>query len=187
MAQKRPKPSLESALLKIIKCLRTVTQQSLNCTPFEAHFGRSPNTIWHNLVKSPSSNNLDWNKTFLCIDKGRKLMSRERRYDWDAPDDIEDGDLDENSLSSDDISNAVIYVPTRAGSPVKVLSRAEKRNALGIKNSELNNPPGKITIYRKVQERSKSEPFYRVLKDEIVRESDLTVTLKNGKKIRNLI
>ena len=76
--------------LKIIKCLRTVTQESLNCSPFEAHFGRSPNTIWLNLVKSPSSNNLDWNKTLLCIDKGKKLMSRERRHDWDAPDDIED-------------------------------------------------------------------------------------------------
>ena len=75
MAQERPKPSLESALLKIIKFLRTVTQQSLNCSPFEAHFGRSPNTIWHNLVKSPSSNNLDWNKTLLCIDKRKKLMS----------------------------------------------------------------------------------------------------------------
>ena len=184
MAQERPKPSLESALLKIIKCLRTVTQQSLNCSPFEAHFGRYPNTIWNNLVKSPSSNNFDWNKTLLCIDKGRKLMSRERRHDWEAPDDIEDGDLDENSSSSDDISNAVRYVRTSAGSPVKVLSRAEKRDALGIKNSVLNNPPGKTTIYRKVQERSKSEPFYRVLKDEIVRESDNTVTLKYGKVIR---
>ena len=173
MAQERPKPSLESALLKIIKCLRTVTQQSLNCSPFEAHFGRSPNTIWHNLVKSPSSNNLDSNKTLLCIDKGRKLMSRERRHDWDAPDDIEDGDVDENSSSSEDISNAV-----------KVLSREEKRDALGIKDSVLNNPSGKTTIYRKVQDRSKSEPFYRVLKDEIVRESDHTVTLKNGKVIR---
>ena len=45
MAQKQPKPSLETALLKIIKNLRTVTQQSLNCSPFEAHFDRSPNTI----------------------------------------------------------------------------------------------------------------------------------------------
>ena len=184
MAQERPKPLLEFALLKIIKCLRTVTQQSLNCSPFEAHFGRSPNTIWHNLVKSPSSNNLDWNKILLCIDKGKNLMSRERRHDWDAPDDIEDGDVYENSSSSEDISNAVRYVPTSAGSPVKVLSRAEKRDALGINDSILNNPPVKTTIYRKVQDRTKSEPFYRVLKYEIVRESDHTVTLKNGKIIR---
>ena len=184
MAQERPKPSLESALMKIIKCLRTVTQQSLNCSPFEAHFGRSPNTIWHNLVKSPSSDNLDWNKTLLCIDKGRKLMSRERRHDWDAPDGIEDGDLDENSSSSDEIVNTVRYVPTSAGSLVKALSRAEKRDALGIKNSVLNNPPGKTTRYRKVQDRSKSEPFYKELKEEIVRQSDHTTTLKNGKIIR---
>ena len=184
MAQEYPKPSLESALLKIIKCLRTVTQQSLNCSPFEAHFGRSPNAIWHNLVKSPSSNNLDWNKTLLCIDKGRKLMSRERRHDWDFPDDIENGDLDENSSSSDDISNAVRYVPTSAGSPVKVLSRAEKRDALGVKNPVLNNPPGKTTIYRKVQDRLKSEPFYNELRKEIVSESDHTLTLRNGKLIR---
>ena len=142
MAQERPKPSLESALLMIIKCLRTVTQQSLNCSPFEAHFGRSPNTIWHNLVKSPSSDNLDWNKTLLCIDKGLQLMSRERRHDWDAPDDIEDGDLNENSSSSDDIANAVRYVPTSAGFPVKTLSRAEKRDALGIKKLSAERPAG---------------------------------------------
>ena len=111
-------------------------------------------------------------------------MSRERRHDWDAPDDIEDGDADENSSSSEDISNARRYVPTSAGSPVKVLSRAEKRDALGIKDSILNNPPGKSTIYRKIQDRTKSEPFYRILKDEIVRESDHTVTLKKGKIIR---
>ena len=62
-------------------------------------------------------------------------MSRERRNDWDAPDDVEDGDPDEISSSSDDISNAVRYVPTSAGSSVKVLSRAENRYALGIKDS----------------------------------------------------
>ena len=69
-------------------------------------------------------------------------MSREKRHHWDAPDDIEDGDLDENSSSSDDISNAVRYVPTSAGSPVKVLSRAEKRDALGIKKLSAEQPAG---------------------------------------------
>ena len=142
IAQDHPKPSLESASLKIIKCQRAVTKQSLNCSPFEAHFGRSLNTIWHNLVKSPSSNNLDWNKTLLGIDKGQKLRSRERRHDWDDPNDIEDGDQDENLSSSDDVSNALKYVPTSAGSPAKVLSRAEKRDALGFKSSVPNNPPG---------------------------------------------
>ena len=179
MAQERPKPSLESALLKIIKCLRTVTQQSLNCSPFEAHLGRSPNTIWHNLVKSPSSINLDWNKTLLCIDKGKKLMSRERRHDWDAPDDIEDGDVDENSSSSEDISNAVRYVPTSAGSPVKVLSGAEKRDALGIKDSILNNPPA---IKRQLTQK-KPSPRKR---DQLVRFYATKGLRKTAKPQRNV-
>ena len=42
----------------------------------------------------------------------------------------------------------------------------------------LNYPPGKTIIYRKVQDRLKSEPFYRELKEEIGRESDHTITLK---------
>ena len=111
-------------------------------------------------------------------------MCRDRRHDWDTPVNTEDGDLDENSSSSDDISKAVRYVLTSADSPVKVHSRVEKREALGVKNPVLNNPPGKITIYRKVQDRLKNERLYREVKKEIVRESDHTITLKNGKIIR---
>ena len=48
----------------------------------------------------------------------------------------------------------------------------------------LNNPRGKTTIYRKNQDRLESEPFYRELKEELVRESDHTVTLKKEKLIR---
>ena len=69
-------------------------------------------------------------------------MYRDRRHDWNTPDDIEDGHLDENSSSSDDIANAVRYVPTSSGSPVKVLSRAEKREALGVESPILSNPSG---------------------------------------------
>ena len=112
-------------------------------------------------------------------------MSRERRHDWDAPDDIEDGDLDENSSSSDEIANAVRYVPTSAGSPVKVLSRAEKRDALGIKNSVLNNSPGKTTIYiEKFRIDRRVNHSIKNSRRKFVRESDHTITLKNGKIIR---
>ena len=48
----------------------------------------------------------------------------------------------------------------------------------------MNNPPGKTTMYRKVQDRSKSDPFYKELKEEMARESDHTITLENGKIIR---
>ena len=65
MAQEKPKLSSEFALLKIIKELLTVTQQSLNCSPFEVHFGRSPKTILHNLVKILSSKKT-WIGTKRC-------------------------------------------------------------------------------------------------------------------------
>ena len=54
-------------------------------------------------------------------------MCRDRRHVLDAPDDIEDGHLDDESSSSVDIANSTRYVPTRPGSPVKLLSRSEKR------------------------------------------------------------
>ena len=129
--------------LVIPACLRSTMLNRIH----EAHPGQFA-------MKSLATQYIWWPKIYReiqvygenCIecvkaDKGKKLMSRERKHDWDAPDDIEDGDVDENSSSPEDISNAVRYVPTSAGSPVKVLSRAEKRDALGIKDSILNNPP----------------------------------------------
>ena len=61
-------------------------------------------------------------------------MCQDRRHDWDTPDDIEDRDLDDNSSSSDDISNAVRYVPISAGTPVKTspAKKKEMRYALRI-------------------------------------------------------
>ena len=104
-------------------------------------------------------------------------MCRDRPHDWDAPDDIEHGHLDEESSSSDDISNATRYVPTSSGSPVNVLSRAEKRKAVGVANPVVGNPSSKTLIYRKVQDRKKDESYYKELKEELVRESDHTITL----------
>ena len=74
--------------------------------------------------------------------------------------------MDEESSSWDDISNAVRYVPTSSGSPVKVLSRAEKRKAIGVENTVLSNPSGKILVYRKVQDRKKDEKYHRELKEK---------------------
>ena len=53
-----------------IRKTTTVAQQALNCSHFEAHFDRTPNIIWHNLEKTPTSINLDWNKTRLETNLG---------------------------------------------------------------------------------------------------------------------
>ena len=61
-------------------------------------------------------------------------MYRDRRHDRNTPDENEDGEMDVNSSSSDDISNAVRYVPTSSGSPIKVFSplREERLDASKI-------------------------------------------------------
>ena len=102
-------------MLKILYSLRSFKQQSISCTPFKAHFGRTQ--MWHNLVKSPSEQNLNWDRIMLCSDKGRRLMSRDEKDYYDAPDYNVEAELDGSDSSSDELTNATKYFPTRAGSP----------------------------------------------------------------------
>ena len=62
----------------------------------------------------------------LCSGNGRRMMCRDRRDTWDASDKIEDADLDGCDSSSDELTNATKYVPTKAGSPVRFLGKAHK-------------------------------------------------------------
>ena len=55
MAEEYPKPWLNFAMLTMLKYLRTVKQQSINCIDFEAHFGWTAITMWHNLLRPPSN------------------------------------------------------------------------------------------------------------------------------------
>ena len=41
-----PKPSLNTAIDKIIWNIRSTKQSSIGCSPFSKHFNRSPNTFW---------------------------------------------------------------------------------------------------------------------------------------------
>ena len=113
----------------------------------------------------------------------KKSNVPDRRHDWDAPGVLEDGNLDDESSSSEDMENATRYVPTSSRSPVKLLSRSEKQKGLGVANPVLSNPSGKTVIYRKVRDRKKNKPYYKEPKEEIVRESDHIITLKSGEKI----
>ena len=113
----------QNAMLKMMKCIRNVEQQSINCTPFKAHFGRTANTMWHNLVKPRPIQNLNWDRIMLCLDRGRRMMCRDRRDHWDSLDHIEDAEIDRSDSSSDEFSKPIKYVPTSAGSPVKVLRK----------------------------------------------------------------
>ena len=94
------------------------------------------------------------------------MMCRDRRDIWDAPDKIEDVELDGCDSSSDELTNATKYVPTKAGSQTRFLGKAQKRVAVLLTITRTPSQ-GKISVIRKIQNRKK-EPFYRKLTEEIV-------------------
>ena len=82
------------------------------------------------------------------------MLRRDRRDVWDAPDHIEDAEIDRSDSSSDELSNATKYVITSAGSPTIVLRKAHKRAALRRVEPKTSSRD-KISVFRSVQGRKK--------------------------------
>ena len=55
MSLEQQKPTLQTAISKIIWNLRSSFQSKIKCSPFEIHFNRKPNTIWKQLASSKLS------------------------------------------------------------------------------------------------------------------------------------
>ena len=53
-------------MAEFIKTLRVKPNATTKITPFEAHFGRKPNTPLSNIATSPKSSNLSWENTKLA-------------------------------------------------------------------------------------------------------------------------
>ena len=54
--------TLSSRLANIIENIRLIHNKTTKTTPFEAHYGRKPNTELSNIVTKPSLNNLSYKK-----------------------------------------------------------------------------------------------------------------------------
>ena len=67
-------------------------------------------------------------------------MCLERQHDWDAPDYIENGHLEDDSSSSENVVNASKYVLSNSGSSISVLNSTQKQKDMGMKNQILNAP-----------------------------------------------
>ena len=62
--------TLSSRLANIIENIRLIPNKTKRTIPFEAHFGRKPNTELSNIVTKPSLGNLSYKKLKLhCLDK----------------------------------------------------------------------------------------------------------------------
>ena len=73
MSLEQQKPSLQTAISKIIWNLRSSFQSKIKCSPFKVHFNRKPNTIWKQLASSKLSGGF--------LDKEKSILSRERALD----------------------------------------------------------------------------------------------------------
>ena len=98
------------------------------------------------------------------------------KHNWDAPGHLED------SVVSEDEATVVKYVPSGSGYTVKFLSTTEMRKALGVAKTILKAPlVSPLYIKRKKCKIKKENPYYKILKDETVKETEDTVALKSGK------
>ena len=162
-----PKPSLNNSIEKIIWNLRISKQTAIGCTPFEKHFNRVANTRWKNLMS-----NIDH------LDKGTAILSKERATNWELHDGAEDGYLDEEKDSTSD--------------PEENLPLARTFSLLTIPDdtTRTSDPLGKrkaVTggnLYRKVSNRKNRDPYFNLVKNDIIDSSEHTVTLDNGHVLR---
>ena len=66
---------LASDVAELIKTLRITPHATTKITPFEAHYGRKPNTPLTNICTTPKISNLSWENTKLsCLDE--KMLTK---------------------------------------------------------------------------------------------------------------
>ena len=121
--------TLSSRLANIIENIRLIPNRTTKITPFEAHFGRKPNTALSNKLTKPSIKNLSYHKLkSCCLDKRtlkHDVSSQEEmwRLDGKSEDELDiQYKQDENPTStsqqidSDDSEN----LPLSRSSPSKI-------------------------------------------------------------------
>ena len=78
---------LAQIVTKIIQSIRLIPNSITKIKPFEAHFGRPPNTELSNIVTKPNQTKLTYNKIRSFVSEKQKLkhpaLSREAMWDFD--------------------------------------------------------------------------------------------------------
>ena len=152
-----PKPSLNTAIDKIIWNIRSTKQSSIGCSPFSKHFNRSPNTFWKSLVSHA-----------ISLDKGKLILSKDRVQDWGADDAFEDGYLENRAMDERG------YESDPADKADRNLQRAPLANPF----SQGGN------WFRRTVNRREGEPYFKPLGGKPLSDTKHTVTLDNGHVIR---
>ena len=85
--------NIKNALRNISLELRTCRKKYSKLSPFEAYYGRKPNTVSTNITTKPNKNNLSWSNTLKYLDDNiigdEDLIPEEKWYDEDLDSDAE--------------------------------------------------------------------------------------------------
>ena len=143
--------------------LRISKQASIGCAPFETHFNRTANTRWKNRISFDDH-----------LDKGKSILSSRRTSNWELHDGAEAGYLDEEK--------------DRPSGPEDNLPLAQKIPSAttpeGHKQSRESDTKKKLVagdnLYRRATNRKNGEPYFNLVKKDIIDSSNHTITLDNG-------
>ena len=169
------KRTLSQRVANVIENIRLIPNATTKTSPFEAHFGRKPNTEISNIVTKPSHKNLTYKKLRSnCLDKKilkQDVLTNEEMWRYDG---LSEDNLDiaykepENpthiSIDSDESDN----MPLRPRSPRKI-TPSEIHFTIGDKTTKLvvsKRNVAKKTITRKTKEpRPTLAPQWNIIPD----------------------
>ena len=112
------------------------------------------------------------------LDKGKAILSKERATNWELHDGAEDGYLDEEKDSTSDPEENL------------PLARTFSLHTTPDDTTRTSDPLGKgkaVTggnLYRKVSNRENRDPYFNLVKKDIIDFSEHTFTLDNGHVLR---
>ena len=115
---------LATIVAKIIESIRLILNTTTKLKPFEAHFGRPPNTELSNIITKPSSKNLSYKLINKFASDQATLrhpaLPREIMWDWDNDSEPELNieykaqlQLTPHTSDTDDSENAPLLSHTR--------------------------------------------------------------------------
>ena len=112
------------------------------------------------------------------LDKGKAIMSKVRAMNWKLHDGAEDGYLDEEKDSTSDPEenmplSRTFNLHTTPDVTIRTSEPLEKRKAVMGGN-----------LYRKVSNRKNRDPYFNLVKKDIIDSPEHTVTLDNGHVLR---
>ena len=146
--------TLANRVTNIIENIKLIPNSTTKITPFEAHFGRKPNTEISNIITKPSKHNLTYkNITNTCLDK--KILSQNAltmeetcRRDGNSEDELDIRYRDSEAASEPIEKTQTTQPSTSAQSNQLVDINTDSDNSENVplaRNKSISTPTRKIT------------------------------------------